>query len=117
MKRVFHLSTCSTCKRIIDQLEPEQKGFVLQDIKTEPIQLEQLEEMARLSGSYESLFSRRAMKFRAMGLHEKELTEQDYRKLILSEYTFLKRPVIVDGDHIFVGNSKKVVEAAQAHLG
>ena len=63
-------------------------------------------------GSYEALFSRRSMKFRPMGLHEKQLTEKDYRKLILEEYTFLKRPVIVIDDKVFVGNAKAVVEAA-----
>ena len=45
----------------------------------------------RIGGSYEALFSRRAMKFRSMGLADKTLTEQDYRQLILDEYTFLKR--------------------------
>ena len=116
MKSVFHLSTCSTCKRILTLLQSEQKGFELQDIKTEPITDEQLSSLANLAGSYEALFSRRAMKFRAMGLHEKELGEADYRDLILSEYTFLKRPVIVDGNNIFIGNAKKTIEAAQAHL-
>ena len=83
----------------------------MQDIKTNAISLEQIEEMRALTDSYESLFSRRAMKFRSMGLNEKVLTEEDYKKYIMEEYTFLKRPVfIVDGE-IFIGNSKKTVEA------
>lgn len=86
--------------------------FVVQDIKTQPITAKQLDEMRKLAGSYEGLFSRRAMKFRSMGLDKKQLTETDCRDLILSEYTFLKRPVIVIGDAIFVGNSKAVVLAA-----
>lgn len=77
----------------------------------------QLEEMAAMTGSYESLFSRRSMQFRARGLQDKELTESDYKKLILEEYTFLKRPVIIISNKIFVGNSKKVVEAAAKELG
>ena len=63
-------------------------------------------------GSYEALFSRKAMKYRSMGLHEKELTEADYRKLMLEEYTFLKRPFMINGDEVFIGNTKAVVEAA-----
>ncbi|MEM6322008.1 MAG: ArsC/Spx/MgsR family protein, partial [Bacteroidota bacterium] len=66
---------------------------------------------------YESLFSRRARKYASMGLKEKQLSETDYRDLILEEYTFLKRPVILIDDAIFVGNSKKVVAAAKAKLG
>ncbi|MCB0684869.1 MAG: hypothetical protein KDC53_00035 [Saprospiraceae bacterium] len=93
------------------------KGFILQDIKQEKITPAQLEEMKEKAGSYEALFSRRAMKYRAMGLHEKKLTEKDYRQLILDEYTFLSRPVIFIGGQIFVGNSKKTVTAAKSALG
>jgi arsenate reductase len=113
--KIYHLSSCSTCQRIIKALT-NGEGFILQDIKSEPITPAQLDEMKKHSGSYESLFSRRAMKYRAMGLHEKTLTEKDYRDLILQEYTFLSRPVIFIGGKIFVGNSKKTVEAAQAAL-
>ena len=51
-----------------------------------------------------------------MGLKDKNLSEKDYSALILEEYTFLKRPVILIDDEIFVGNSKKVVAAAKAKL-
>ncbi|MBO0352565.1 hypothetical protein J0656_00945 [Muricauda ruestringensis] len=112
MKKIYHLGSCSTCKRILKELEPLD-GVELQEIKSEPITPEQLEQMEALSGSYESLFSRRAMLFRQKGLHEKELSEKDYKDLILEHYTFLKRPVIIVEDQIFVGNSKKTVEAAK----
>ncbi len=112
MKKIFHLGTCSTCKRIITELDLTSKGFEFQDIKTDPIQSEQLEHMKNMSGTYESLFSRRAQKYKSMDLKSKSLVELDYRNLILEEYTFLKRPVIVVDDQIFVGNSKKVIEAA-----
>jgi len=92
------------------------ESFQMQDIKTTPITLSQLEEMKNLAGSYESLFSRRAMKYRSMGLNEQELSEEDYKKWILEEYTFLKRPVFVVDEKIFVGNSKKVVESFLAAI-
>ncbi|MGN6416814.1 MAG: arsenate reductase family protein, partial [Pseudobacter sp.] len=74
----------------------------------------QLDEMKALSGSYESLFSRRALKYKELGLKDKNLTEKDYRDLILEEYTFLKRPVAIIGKLIFVGNDKKNVAALTA---
>lgn len=87
-----------------------------QDIKTTPITSEQIEQMAALAGSYEALFSKRSRQYRARGLHEQTLGEEDFKRLILEEYTFLKRPVFVVGEQIFVGNSKKVVEAAKSVL-
>ncbi|WNJ19961.1 ArsC/Spx/MgsR family protein [Pontibacter sp. G13] len=112
-KKIYHLSTCNTCQRIIGEIQPAD-DVVLQDIKSEAITPEQLDRMKDLSGSYESLFSRRAMKYRSLGLNEMELSEEEYRKYILEEYTFLKRPVMLVGDEIFVGNAKKVVAAAKA---
>ena len=75
-----------------------------------------LDQMAKMSGSYESLFSRRAMKYKSMGLKDKSLSEKNYRQLILEEDTFLKRPVFIVNDNIFVGNSKKTIEALSSAL-
>ena len=85
---------------------------VLQDIKNESISPKQLEVMYDLTGSYEALFSKRAQLYRKRGLNQQTLTEQDYKNLILEHYTFLKRPVMIVGDQIFIGNSKKIVAAA-----
>lgn len=115
MKTLFHLATCNTCQRIIKELQPGPE-VTLQEIKTEAITPKQIDAMKELAGSYEALFSRRAMKYRSMGLNEMTLSEDDYRKYILEEYTFLKRPVLVLDDQIFVGNTKKVVAAAKAAL-
>ena len=116
MNKIYHLSNCSTCQRIIAELGgPE--GFEMQDIKTEKITPDQLDFMKAASGSYEALFSRRAMKYKSMGLKDKQLSEQDYKNLILEEYTFLKRPVIIIGEQVFVGNAKKTVEQAKIALG
>ena len=114
MKKIYYLSTCSTCSRIIKELQLDD-SFEFQDIKTNKITVEQIEQMAKMSGSYESLFSRKAMKYKSMGLKEKSLGEKDYKNLILEEYTFLKRPVIIIDNKIFIGNSKNVIaEVAKA---
>ncbi len=111
MNKIYHLSSCSTCDRIIKELDLKKKKFIFQDIKSEKITKEQIEEMKELAGSYEALFSRVALKYKT--LDPKPTKESDYKKLILSEYTFLKRPVILNGKNIFIGNSKKNVEAAK----
>ena len=116
MNKIYYLSTCSTCSRIIKELGIDENNFDMQDIKTAPISKAQLDEMKDLAGSYESLFSRRSMKFRPMGLHEMDLKEEDYKRYILEEYTFLKRPVMIIQGEMFVGNSKSVVEAAKNKL-
>jgi len=115
MKKIYHLSSCSTCKRIIKELNLG-SDFIQQDIKTDKISEEQLNQMAELSGNYESLFSRRAIKYKDLNLKNKILSEDEYKNYILNEYTFLKRPVIVIDEKIFIGNSKKIVESALKEL-
>lgn len=111
MKKIYHLGTCSTCKRILGEWGVDD-SFELQDIKTESMTEDQVDQMIQLAGSAEALFSRVAMKYRGWGLNEKTLGEEDYRKYILEEYTFLKRPVLIIDEEIFIGNSKKNVAAA-----
>lgn len=115
MRKIYHLSTCDTCRRIIRALGGPQ-GFELQDIKTDPLTPAQLDFLKEKTGSYEALFNRRARKYREQGLHERELTETDYYNLILEEYTFLKRPVVVIDGVVFAGNAKRTVAAAKAKL-
>jgi arsenate reductase len=110
MKKIYHLGTCSTCSDILKAIQAPKKGFELQDIKTEKITPAQLDDMKQLAGSYEALFSRRAMKYKEMGLKDTPLTEKDYRRLILEEYTFLKRPVVIMNSRIFIGSEKKIIE-------
>ena len=113
MKKIYHLSTCKTCQKVLAALH-NGEGFELQDIKTNPITARQLDELKAITGSYDALFSKRSRKFRPMGLHEQELSEQDYRRLILEEYTFLKRPVVVIDGQVFAGSAKKAVDGALA---
>lgn len=108
MKKVYFLQTCDTCRRILKEVNLD--GFERQEIKTNPVTVSQLEEMHALSHSYESLFNKRAKKYKAMGMKNEVVSEQDYRQFILDEYTFLKRPVFIVDSDIFIGNSKKEIE-------
>ncbi|QRM88549.1 hypothetical protein FG167_04685 [Lacinutrix sp. WUR7] len=115
MKKVYYLKTCSTCIRILKELNLP-SDFILQDIKKEKITADQLEQMKDLAGSYEALFSKRATLYKKMDLKNQTLTEKDYKHYILEHYTFLSRPVFIIDDAIFIGNSKANVEAVKQVL-
>ena len=108
MKKIYYLKTCDTCRRILKEMDTSE--YVLQEIKTQPITVQQLEDIYKLTNSYEVLFSRRAKKYKQMDLKGQKLEEKDYRQLILDEYTFLKRPVIISNGMVYVGNTKKRVD-------
>ena len=115
MKKAYYSATCTTCARIIKDLELIKKGFEMNDIKVKKITAKQLDELKEMAGSYENLFSRVAIKYKA--LNPKPTSEKEYRKLILEEYTFLKRPVIVLDNLIFVGSKKSSIEGAKNTIG
>lgn len=112
MKKIYHLSSCNTNQRILKELELG-NDVELQDIKKENIDEQTLNFLKDKVGSYEALFSKRAQKYRSMGLNEQNLSESDYKKHMLAEYTFLKRPFIIFDDQVFIGNAKKTIEAAK----
>lgn len=112
MKRIYYLSTCDTCAKIIAQIKAP-KDVELIDVKATNIDGETLDWIKEKVGYYEALFSKRALKYRGLGLHEMELSEADYRKYMLEEYTFLKRPFVIYNDHVWIGNTAKVVQDAE----
>ena len=114
MKKVYFLQTCDTCRRILKELNLD--GFEKQEIKTYPITVVQLEEIYSLSNSYEALFNKRAKKYKEMGLKNELIIEKEYRQFILDEYTFIKRPVFIIDQQIFIGNSKKEIERLKTKL-
>lgn len=114
MKKIYYLKTCDTCRKIMRSLPLQ--DFTFQEIKTEPVTAAQLEQMKALSGSYEALFSRRSKKYTAMDLKDQDLQEQDFRQLLLEEYTFLKRPVVILDDQIFIGSADKNMDSLKKAL-
>lgn len=114
MKRIYYLKTCSTNQRILKELNTN--GFELVNIKEQNIDASTLDWLKEKTGSYEALFSKKATKYKTMGLNEVKLSEEDYRKYMLEEYTFLKRPFIINESSVFIGNSKEEVEKAKQSL-
>ena len=115
MKKVFYLNTCDTCRKILAQFDLT--DWELREIKKEPVTKEELAEMHKKTKSYEALFSKKSTQIKARGLDVKSLTEKDFKELLLDHYTFLKRPVFLTDQEIFVGNDKKNVEALRLFFG
>jgi arsenate reductase len=107
INKIYYLGTCDTCRKIIKSL-PKGVDLVFHDIKQDRITEEQLEEMLQLSGSYESLFSKKAILYKTMNLKNKQLSESDYKNLILENYTFLSRPVFIINDVFILAIANKI---------
>ncbi len=113
--KVYFLSSCSTCKRILNEITLP-NNIELQDIKQQPVSEEELDFMVRYTGSYESLLNKRAQLYKQRDLKNKNLTEADYKQLLLEHYTFLSRPVFVFPGKVFVGNAKNTIAQVKQYL-
>ena len=114
MKKVFYLKTCDTCLKILKKFNL--KDWELREIKINPVTAAELEEMYKLAGSYEALFSKKSNQIKLREINPKTLQENDYKELILDHYTFLKRPVFMTDKEIFIGNEKKNIDALRAYF-
>ena len=115
MKKVFYLKTCGTCTKILNQFD--RSNWEHREIKSKGITEEELEDMYSKTNSYEALFSRRSTQIKAQNIDVNSLKENDFKKLLLEHYSFLKRPVFLTEKEIFVGNEKKNVENLHHFFG
>jgi arsenate reductase len=104
----YGLPNCSTCRKALRRLEYHNiLDAKLRNIKEEPLSRTEIENLAKMLGGAENLFSRRAVKYRELGLRDKTLSEDKMFDLMAGEYTFLKRPILVAGDTIIAGFFEK----------
>ena len=106
MNKIYYLATCDTCRKIIKTL-PKNIALVFHDIKQNPLTEAEVEQLYELSGSYEALFSKKAVLYKTYGLKDKNLQEADFKKYLLEHYTFLSRPVFIINGAIYIGNSQQ----------
>lgn len=112
MKKVFYLKTCGTNKKIMTPLDLS--DWELREIKSQPVTEAELEEMYDKTKSYEALFSKKSTQIKKRGIDVSSLKEQDFKKLILDHYSFLKRPVFITDKEVFAGSDKKNLENLNA---
>jgi arsenate reductase-like glutaredoxin family protein len=115
MNTVYYLKTCDTCKRILKQLKLP-NGIIYREIKTQPIDENELEVMYNLTQNYEILFNKKSKLYKELDLKTKNLSEIDYKKYLLDHYTFLNRPIFLLNENIFIGNSTKNIETLEKFL-
>ena len=86
------------------------------EIKAKPVTEEELQELYALTQSYEALFSKKSTQIKERNIDVKSLQEEDFKMLILEDYRFLKRPVFIINQEIFIGSDKKNVELLRERL-
>jgi len=96
IERMYWLPYCTTCTKAEKHLLDNGASIGRQiNVKETKVTRTELEELSKALGGVEKLFSKRAMKYRSMGLDKMTLSDEDMLNYMQQEYTFIKRPVIV----------------------
>lgn len=105
---VYWLPHCTTCQKAAEELKSKNVEVAAwRDMKSEPLSRREVERLAEKVGGASELFSKRARKYRALGLDKRELSDDEMLQLMSDEYTFIKRPVIVRGNRATAGWTSK----------
>jgi arsenate reductase (glutaredoxin) len=112
MIKFYWLPNCSTCvkaKKFLDANNIEIND--LRDIKSDRLSRAEVENLVEIIGGADGLFSRRAIKYRELGLNKREVSNAEMLDLMTEEYTFIKRPVLVIDGKAIAGFSEKAWNA------
>ncbi len=116
MKRIYYLSTCTTCKRILKEIEFNKDAYELVDLKETNIDSETLDLVISKEGSADNVINKRAILYRELSKDGFNYSDDEIKQLILENYTLIKRPLFIIDDNVFLGNSKKIVELIKQHI-
>lgn len=114
-KKIYYLSSCITCRQVLKEIS-SLDDFLLFDVKKENISPQELDALRQKVGSYELLFNKRSMLCKQMNITGQQLSEEQYRTLILAHYQLLKRPIVVLGEEVIVGKATDVIAQTNALL-
>ncbi len=108
----YGLPDCTTCQKALRRLDYHRVTNVKKrNIKEEPLMRAEIERLAIVLGGAENLFSRRSSKYRELRLKDKEISETEMLDLMATEYTFLKRPILVANGKTIAGFFEKEYDA------
>lgn len=105
---------CTTCKGVEKMLQEKNIEYEYRDIKEENPTAKELKEWHKQSGlDIKRFFNTSGQIYRENNLKDKlsEMTDAEKYKLLATDGMLVKRPILFDGDKIFVGpDVKKYIE-------
>jgi Spx/MgsR family transcriptional regulator len=110
MLQIIGIKNCNTMKKTFDWLDSEGHKYDFRDVKKDPLTRE---ELASVAGrvSLDVLINRRGMKWRTLGLANKDHSDDELFEILLVNQTMMKRPVVECGDAVMVGFEESALDS------
>ena len=102
--KVFHKSSCITCKKAISQVERMNADIEKRDFFKEPFSESELKKIIKMTGKKPSeLLRKRDKMFKELDLESKKKTDAQIIKLMVKYPGLILRPIIITKNKAFVG--------------
>jgi len=102
--KVFHKTTCITCKKTITEIERMNKDIEKRDFFKDPLSETELKKIIKMTGKKPSeLLRKRDKMYKELDLENDKKTDNQIIKLIVKHPGLLLRPIIVTKNKVFVG--------------
>jgi Spx/MgsR family transcriptional regulator len=103
MYRLYGLKNCDTCRKAAAWLEAQGKTFRFHDFRKDGLDEALLERLESTVG-WETLLNRRSATWRALPEEERAALDRDQAMRLMLRYpALLKRPLLEEGERIWVG--------------
>ncbi|PWN06627.1 arsenate reductase family protein [Rhodohalobacter mucosus] len=110
MIQVYGIKNCNKVRDTFSWLKNNQIEYEFIDFKKEPLSRGELQSLVQQIG-LDVLVNKRGMKWRQLGLKDKNLSDKELFDVLLENQTMIKRPVLVRGEAILVGYDEDSFEA------
>src|SRR5690625_1811602 len=105
MIRVYGISNCNNIRKTKAWLEEREAEYEFIDVRKHPMSAEELADVVDKVG-LDVVLNKRGTTWRRLGMAGKDPGEQELFDLLLENQVLIKRPLIIKGEAVLVGDRK-----------
>ncbi|MFO7845862.1 MAG: Spx/MgsR family RNA polymerase-binding regulatory protein [Balneolaceae bacterium] len=110
MLKVYGIKNCNKVRDTFKWLEENEIEYEFIDLKKEPLSEQKLDEFVHKVG-LDVILNKRGMKWRTLGLKDKNLDDDELFDQLLEHQTMIKRPVMEKDEAVLVGYDEDAFES------
>jgi regulatory protein spx len=112
MVNLYLTSSCGSCRKARTWLEEHQIDYIERNIITDPLTVEELKSILRLTeNGTEEIISTKSKAFQELNLSIESLPLRELYKLIIENPQMLRRPIIQDEKRLQVGYNEEEIRS------
>lgn len=108
MIEAYVRSSCTSCRKTLDDLQASGKEFTSRDYFRERFSVEELKDLLERVGLAPSMvLSTRSRVYRERELDAETISDEDLLDLMVEGPTLLRRPIVTKGNQVVIGHNPR----------